>query len=396
MSIKSSYLYILCIFLILPQLSIPLFAQEKADSSSYFDESTEAYPSILPETITSEEIPDSSEYFTPTLNAYPYAFYTPETQLAYGGGGVFTFFTQKTSDLNPSKIVLSGFYSTIKTYQLFANSNLFFSQNKMAANIDLTFEHNVDRFYGIGNDTPDLGTEEYILDNVGGIFDFQMPPTIGMSDRSGIVYEYRHYSVVDTKENPYLQNDSLNGIQGGNVSGLGLVSVWDTRDNIFFPNRGGLTRLKLLFYTKDLGSDYTFSWIEADIRRYWAFKPDQVIALQLFIEAVGGYPPFYELPALGGSKKMRGYYQGRFRDYNFFTIQVEYRQYIWRRLGFVAFFSTGDVASQATEFQIQHLKKSYGIGIRFLFNREKKINLRADFGFGKDTSGVYFGMEEAF
>jgi hypothetical protein len=69
---------------------------------------------------------------------------------------------------------------------------------------------------------------------------------------------------------------------------------------------------------------------------------------------------------------------------------------VWQRLGFGAFFSTGDVASEITRFQAQHLKKSYGVGIRFLFNKEKKINLRADMGIGKDTSSIYFGMEEVF
>jgi hypothetical protein len=32
----------------------------------------------------------------------------------------------------------------------------------------------------------------------------------------------------------------------------------------------------------------------------------------------------------------------------------------------------------------------------FVFNKRDKINLRADFGFGQDGSGVYFGLEEAF
>jgi hypothetical protein len=31
-----------------------------------------------------------------------------------------------------------------------------------------------------------------------------------------------------------------------------------------------------------------------------------------------------------------------------------------------------------------------------VFNQREKINLRADFGFGRDTRGVYFGLEEAF
>jgi hypothetical protein len=37
------------------------------------------------------------------------------------------------------------------------------------------------------------------------------------------------------------------------------------------------------------------------------------------------------------------------------------------------------------------------MGLRFLFNKKQKINLRMDLGFGQDgNSGVYFGIEEAF
>jgi len=259
--------------------------------------------------ILGNEEADSSDYFKPALDAYPCAFYTPETQLAFGGGGIFTFFTKKDFQLNPSKIVLSGFYSTVKTYELYAYSNLFYARNTIAANIDLTFAHTVDRYYGKGNDTPDLGNEEYILESYGGTLDFQLPPAIGMSDRSGYMLEYRRYSVVDRRENPYLQNDSLNGIQGGNISGMGIVWVWDKRNNVLFPIHGGLMQFMLLFYTRDFGSNYTYNWVELDLRRYWSYPSDHVLAVQIYLNAVGGNPPFYKLPALGGAKKYAGIFR---------------------------------------------------------------------------------------
>ena len=43
------------------------------------------------------------------------------------------------------------------------------------------------------------------------------------------------------------------------------------------------------------------------------------------------------------------------------------------------------------------MKYSYGLGLRFLFNKQQKINLRMDIGFGSDGSrGIYFGIQEAF
>ena len=338
----------------------------------------------------------SDSVFKTSINAYPYIFYSPETQLAFGAGGVMAFYTAKDTVLKPSNITLSGFYSTIKTYELFAKSNLFFIRNKFASTVDIAFSHKVDRFYGIGNDTPDRGNEEYVMDNYGGIIDLQMPPLLVISDRSGLVFEYRKYTMIDEKENPYLRSDTLIGTEGGVVSGMGIVWVWDTRDHVFFPNSGGFTQMKLLFYTRDLGSDFTFTWTELNIRRYWSFLPDQVIAVQIFLQSVGGVPPFFKLPALGGSRVMRGYFEGRYRDRDYFAMQVEYRQYFWWRFGYVVFAGFGDVARDITQLSLSNLKPSYGVGIRFLFNKEQKINLRVDLGLGKNTSGIYFSIEEAF
>ena len=341
--------------------------------------------------------PDSSISHETTLNAYPYAYYTPETQLAFGAGGVVTFYTQKNTDINPSNVTFSGFYSTIKTYELSLVSNLYFAGNKIASGIDIRFGHKIDRYYGTGNRTEDIGKQaEYVLDNVGGTIDFQIPAQLVISDRSGLVIEYRDYRIPDTKENPYLNSGTVTGHDGGIVSGVGLVWVWDTRDQVFFPNHGGFTQTKVLFYTKDLASDYTFSWLEVNARRYWAFSPDHVIAVQVLLQTVGGNPPFYKLPALGGSRVMRGYFEGRYRDRDYFAWQVEYRQYFWKRFGFVAFAGMGDVIDDLTRLALRYLKVSYGAGLRYLFNEEQKINLRMDIGFGKGTNGVYFGIEEAF
>ena len=347
--------------------------------------------------VYAENPADSTKKYDSSLSAYPFAYYTPETELAFGAGGVFTFYSARDSVLNPSNITFSGFYSTVETYELSIVSSLFFRKNTMASSIDLTYGNIVERFYGIGNDSPELGNEEYVMENVGGMIDFQIPSAIVISDRTGLIVEYRDYVMSDPRENPYLQDDEVVGSQGGVVAGLGIVWVWDVRDHVFFPNFGGITTGRVIFYTSDFGSDYTFSWIELDARRYWSLGEDKVIASQLYYNGTGGTPPFYKLPALGGSSIMRGYFSGRYRDEHYFAAQVEYRQQnVWWRLGFVAFAGFGDVAEEITQLQMRYLKPSYGFGIRILFDKVQKINLRMDIGFGKDTNGIYFGIEEAF
>jgi hypothetical protein len=133
-----------------------------------------------------------------------------------------------------------------------------------------------------------------------------------------------------------------------------------------------------------------------DLRQYVSLKPQQILALQMYVQWVGGNPPFYEFPALGGQRIMRGYYQGRYRDEVLAAAQAEYRGHIGGRFGFVAFAAVGDVGSKLTDVQIRELKTSLGGGLRVLFNKAENVNLRVDAGFGRGTTGIYFGLEEAF
>jgi len=114
---------------------------------------------------------------------------------------------------------------------------------------------------------------------------------------------------------------------------------------------------------------------------------------------MSGDPPFQSLSLLGDSGKqnlMRGYYRGRYRDKNIIVFQTEYRIPLWWRFGAVAFIGVGNVASAFDMFKIKTVKYSYGAGLRFQLDDKEKINLRIDIGFGKETSGFYFTIGEAF
>ncbi len=54
------------------------------------------------------------------------------------------------------------------------------------------------------------------------------------------------------------------------------------------------------------------------------------------------------------------------------------------------------VNNSISEIDFKQSKFSYRFGLRYQFDKEHKVNLRMDAGFVKETSGVYFGIEEAF
>ena len=331
-----------------------------------------------------------------SFNGYPYAYYTPETKLAFGAGGILIFYTSQSRELLPSKITLSGFYTTNKQYKFSINPVMYFLENDLYVSLPASFGHFVDKFWGIGNNTPETGNEQYTLDVISATLIVQVPPVWFSSDRTGIILDYNNTNIVDKQDNTLLIEDVVVGSDGGQIIGIGTDLVWETRDNLFFPNSGGYQYFKFVLYPSNL-SDFTFYTFEMDVRHYNAFSPDHVVAGNFYLAAASGDIPFYKLPALGGGNRMRGYFYGRYRDKVYSMIQLEYRQYFWWKFGFVAFAGLGDVAPNLLKFRLKEFKYSYGLGLRFLFNKEQRVNLRLDIGIGEDgNSGIYFGIEEAF
>ncbi len=330
-----------------------------------------------------------------TFNGYPYAFYTPETEAAFGGGRIFLFYTKNTDDLRPSKIGFGAHYTTNKQYKFTLNSSIYFNSNNLVIKMPLSFGYTLDKFWGVGNSTLDTGTEGYFREDFNVQLEVQVPPLLFFADRTGFILEYSNTQIVDVKENEFLINQTVEGFKGGELFGIGFNLVWDGRDNIFYPTSGHYQYIKSIIYTDP--SDYIFTSIEIDVRYYKKLFKNQVLATNLYFNSVSSNAPFYKLPALGGQNRMRGYFEGRYRDRTYVMLQTEYRQYFSKRFGFVAFAGLGDVGSEITSLKFKEFKYSFGGGLRYLFNKKENVNLRVDIGIGKDgNTGIYFGIEEAF
>jgi len=60
------------------------------------------------------------------------------------------------------------------------------------------------------------------------------------------------------------------------------------------------------------------------------------------------------------------------------------------------FVGFGDVAKDIGGFALKNFKRSVGIGMRYLLVPAEKLGLRLDFGWGKNSSGFYPALSEAF
>lgn len=90
-----------------------------------------------------------------------------------------------------------------------------------------------------------------------------------------------------------------------------------------------------------------------------------LIATDLYAEFNSEGTPWPMLARMGGSQRMRGYYQGRYTDNDMITFQVELRQRIWRRIGCTVWGGAGNVFESLDRFDWSETLPNYGVGLRW-------------------------------
>ena len=213
----------------------------------------------------------------------------------------------------------------------------------------------------------------------------------------GLKFEFENSKLSGFEVDGLLNNTNIPGKKDGTISGFGVAAEYDTRDNIYYASQGKYYQVSLLSFGSLIGSDYAYNRYNIDLREYFSIYKDHFLALQSYINIIDGQAPFYKYSQLGGSKIMRGFFEGRFMDKHAIVFQSEYRKHIWYKFYFAAFGGLGQVAPQFTDFKIDAFKYTAGLGFRFMIDDAEKVNIRFDYGIGQNNaSGFYMHITEAF
>lgn len=331
------------------------------------------------------------------LLLFPVIAKSIETGWEFGGASSFTFHTNKNdTTTRTSSIQAVAIYSTRKQFVAAINGTQYFNKEKFILTEQFSYSSFPDKFWGLGNNTPDSAEEPYQFQQfyiyahlmrkiaprlfVGGIFEFQN------------VWNIRYVP------GGLFEKENIPGRNGYRVSGLGSSITYDSRNDAFAPSHGTFAQFFFNHFSPIFGSDFTYTNFVVDIRKFIPIKKGQVLALQLYsFNNSGADIPIRSLATLGGASQMRGFYSGRFRDHQQVVTQAEYRIAIKKRLGIVAFGGIGNVNDQFSHASFEYLKYSYGAGVRFALNKSEKLNIRLDYGFGGGVNkGFYLQIGEAF
>jgi len=320
-----------------------------------------------------------------------------ETGFAFGGAGSLTFRANKKDSITrTSSLQLLALYSIKKQFVSALNGTQYFKNEKYILMEQLSYSSFPDKFWGLGNNAADKAEEPYQFQQFYAYLHLlrKVAPHLFI----GGIYEFQNVWDIKYISGGLFDKENIAGRNGYKVSGLGTSITYDNRTNAFAPDKGVYAQFYFNHFNSIFGSDFNFTNFVLDVRKFIKVKKNQVFALHLFsFNNSGSEVPIRSLASLGGASRMRGFYEGRYRDYQLLLVQSEYRLQFSKRLGMVAFSGLGNVSSEFKYMGFENLKYSYGAGFRYALNKSEKLNIRIDYGLGGGINkGFYLQIGEAF
>lgn len=290
----------------------------------------------------------------------------------------------------PSNVSFFGDVTTTGFYLLGVRGNTLFKSGKYRLDFNTYFFSFPSAFWGIGYDSATYGKAgayKRLQNQVKVDFMIRVADDFYVGTNASFNYiEGKNFTNIE----------QLRGEDPLNINtGVGVFVMYDSRDFITNAYRGIYFKAEQRFFPSFMGNRETFYRTEIQWNAYHPLWKGAVMAYDVHGMFNYGNPPWTMLALMGGSSRMRGYYEGRYRDNNLIEAQVELRQKVYGRNGIVIWGGAGNVFPSFSKINGAHTLPNYGIGYRWEF--KKRVNVRLDYGFGlKGQKSFMFGINEAF
>jgi hypothetical protein len=174
--------------------------------------------------------------------------------------------------------------------------------------------------------------------------------------------------------------------------GVGLNVEYDTRDEPTNAYSGQHLTLDALFNDETLGSQNTYQHYDIVFRSYHELSDSLVLAWEARGCQRNGDTPLWDACIIS----LRGFPATDYLGVSTASLQAEARYRFNPRWGVVGFAGAGYVADSFSALRDEEPIPSYGVGIRFMVQPEKRINIRLDYARSNDSDAIHFGVAEAF
>ncbi|MFB9935280.1 BamA/TamA family outer membrane protein [Photobacterium aphoticum] len=321
----------------------------------------------------------------------PGPFVNPEQGLGIGVAavGLYTPYDWTQGD-HFSTLTLTAYASTSGSFGLGVENRTYLADDTIRLLAEGWISHTPGYYWGIGRDAAenDANKTQYDAQII------RLAPKVALqvfdSTYISAGWSYQSVTKVDPDPGVFTPQD----LADSQLSGLITALEYDSRDFEPNPQSGSLLSLEWITYRPQLGSDFDFDRWTVNARHYWRVSPQTILAVEGYGQAVDGDIPWYGYSEMGNAQRMRGYYEGQYRDRAQLSTQLEVRHSFTPRHGMVAWMGAGNVAPAVDALLEETWLPTVGVGYRFAF--KARINVRVDLGVGKDSTGFYFHVNEAF
>ena len=293
----------------------------------------------------------------------PKAHYNSRDHFGLSLEAIRPFRTALQSGLsNDSEFRLSGRLHSTGNGSAEATALVFFGDGAWSLKANVEYRSLIERFWGIGPDTPSTNEELYRPQDV--MTYVELFHRVFDGFRLGARVEWNDYRYVDVEDGGLLDTREYPGLCCDNATGAGLVLEFDRRDNVYAPRSGFYAQGFFLAFSEDLRGDYGFQNFHLDLRSYHDLGGGNVLALQAFSYALFGDAPIWRYAAVGGRGHSRGYQRGRYLERRMAAFQAEWRRPIVGRLDGVLFGGLANVARRYNFFKFSNMRPTLGGGLR--------------------------------
>jgi outer membrane protein assembly factor BamA len=336
----------------------------------------------------------------------PALYYTPETALAAGGLLIYYFRNDDDPEgAKPSQI--KPLVITTQKKQLITSLLLSRRWNggKDHLSVFSRYRRYPDKIWGTGPDTTSSMEEDYSANLASVEVSWERALDIDAASwltgwidgwSAGPVAVYGGYKITKKEAGGLVADGDLTGAEGSRTGGFGILMSRDTRDNLFAAAAGVFDSLRIVHVAHLDGDHRPYDEVQFEARRYFSVADSSVLVARLFAQGQDGDVPFRDLSSLGGPDRMRGYYEGRYRDKFALIGEGEYRFPVWWRLRGAVFASAGNVAGKMNDITSTPARYSVGGGVRAVVDERERIAIRVDYGKTPESEGLYVQLNEAF
>ncbi|WP_404973704.1 BamA/TamA family outer membrane protein [Vibrio campbellii] len=373
---KASYTLMVATLLLAPSS----FAMQQDDSSLVDD--------ILTKLGSSETVDESKLIDWGIL---PGPFVNPEQGFGIGiaAVGLYTPYDWQKGDPY-STVTVTSYGSTSGSYGLGVNNRSYLQGDKVRLLGEAWISHTPGYYWGIGSHAAENDDNKVQYEGQR----LQLSPKIAVevapNTYAKLGWQWQSFSKVDGVDGDILPSEVANATSSGVLVGM----EYDTRDFEPNPMRGQFLDIEWIANRDSLGSDEDYDNLVANYRLYQQWSDTTIVAMEVYSQSIFGDAPWFDYAQLGDDQRMRGYYQGQYRDKHQLSTQVEIRHTIAGRHGVVGWLGAGNIAPTYHDLFESSWLPTVGVGYRFAF--KARINVRVDLGVGKDSTGFYFQINEAF